>query len=60
VTSKDDGLSYVHRDGQNFDDHDEAHPSGSQGAIPLAPEQLRRAVEAAEECPGEIIFIELD
>ena len=52
-TLQDDGLAYV-KDGDNVMDD----PGGSQGMV-VVPDGLEDAVtEAAEECPGECIFIE--
>ena len=52
-TLLDDGLAYV-KDG----DQVRSDPGGSAG-VALVPETLEDAVsEAAEECPGECIFIE--
>jgi ferredoxin len=54
-TLLDDGLAYVKQDKQVMND-----PGGSAG-LALVPEELEDAVtEAAEECPGECIFIEAD
>jgi ferredoxin len=52
-TLKDDGLAYV-KDGEKIMDD----PGGAQGMVDV-PAGLEDAVnEAAEECPGECIFIE--
>ena len=53
----DDGLAYV-RDGDTIYAATEGHPEGAQGvaAVPAGREDL--TVEAAEECPGECIFVE--
>jgi ferredoxin len=52
-TLKDDGLAYVKDDGRVLDD-----PGGAEG-LAAVPTRLEDAVrEAAEECPGECIFIE--
>ncbi|HEX5266188.1 MAG TPA: ferredoxin [Acidimicrobiales bacterium] len=49
----DDGLAYVKDDGRVLD-----NPGGAEG-LALVPTDLEDAVrEAAEECPGECIFIE--
>ncbi len=51
----DDGLAYVKQDGVALDD-----PGGAASQATV-PEGLEDAViEAAEECPGECIFIEND
>lgn len=49
----DDGLAYVKDDGRVLDD-----PGGAEGLAPV-PSGLEDSVrEAAEECPGECIFVE--
>ncbi len=54
-TLLDDGLAYV-KDEESIKDS----PGGS-GGIAMVPNDLEDAVEeAAEECPGECIFIERD
>ncbi|MFI5035272.1 MAG: ferredoxin [Acidimicrobiales bacterium] len=54
-TLLDDGLAYVKSDGAVLDS-----PGGAEGvaAVPAGMEDA--VVEAAEECPGECIFIERD
>ncbi len=48
-----DGLAYVKQDGQALSD-----PGGAEG-VARVPSGLEDAVqEAAEECPGECIFVE--
>lgn len=52
-TLLDDGLAYV-KEGDKVMDN----PGGAEG-VALVPSELEDAVtEAAEECPGECIFIE--
>jgi ferredoxin len=52
-TLLDDGLSYVKEGDKVFD-----NPAGHEG-LAAVPEGMEEAVqEAAEECPGECIFIE--
>ena len=54
-TLRDDGLAYVKEGDVVFED------PGGAGQMALVPEELEYAVtEAAEECPGECIFIEVD
>jgi len=54
-TLLDDGLAYV-KEGDSVKNE----PGGSAG-MALVPDDLEEAVvEAAEECPGECIFIERD
>ncbi len=50
-----DGIAYVREDGRVFND-----PGGAAG-LARVPHHLERAVvAAAEHCPGECIFIEVD
>ena len=50
-----DGISYVQEDGAALND-----PGGS-ARMAVVPARFERAVvEAAEDCPGECIFIEPD
>jgi ferredoxin len=52
-TLLDDGLAYV-KQGEDV----QSDPGGAQGMV-VVPDGLEDAVtEAAEECPGECIFIE--
>lgn len=52
-TLLDDGLAYVKQDGSPLND-----PGGAESQA-VVPDGLEEAVtEAAEECPGECIFIE--
>jgi ferredoxin len=54
-TLLDDGLAYVKDNGKVLSD-----PGGVEG-LANVPAGLEEAViEAAEECPGECIFIEVD
>jgi ferredoxin len=54
-TLLDDGLAYVKESGKVFSD-----PGGAEG-LAAVPGGLDEAViEAAEECPGECIVIEVD
>ena len=48
-----DGISYVCRDGQPLND-----PGGVESMAPVPPELVSAAVAAAEDCPGECIFLE--
>jgi len=49
-----DGISYVHdRDGPRND------PGGADGLVDVAGRWERAVVAAAEDCPGECIFIEM-
>jgi ferredoxin len=51
----DDGLSYVVEDGAPLQ---EPGGAGSMAPVPTEAEEVVR--EAAEECPGECIFVEED
>lgn len=53
----DDGLAYV-REGQKIYAESEGNAQGAVGmaVVPTGQEDL--TIEAAEECPGECIFIE--
>jgi ferredoxin len=54
-TLLDDGLAYVKHDGVAL-----SSPGGSAALAGVAPDLEDAVVEAAEECPGECIFIERD
>jgi ferredoxin len=54
-TLLDDGLAYVKLGDQIMND-----PGGAQGTVSVAPGKEDAVTEAAEECPGECIFIEAD
>ncbi len=53
----DDGLAYV-REGDKIYAASEGNQEGSAGLAGFADHELDAVVEAAEECPGECIFIE--
>jgi ferredoxin len=54
-TLLDDGLAYVRENGKTMSD-----PGGVE-ALAAVPANLEEAtIEAAEECPGECIFIEVE
>ena len=53
----DDGLAYV-REGDKIYAASEGNPEGAAGLAGFPDDQLDAVVEAAEECPGECIFIE--
>jgi ferredoxin len=48
-----DGISYVRMDGEPQND-----PGGVGSMAPVVPELVEAAVAAAEDCPGECIFLE--
>lgn len=53
----DDGLAYV-REGSTIYAAAQGQPQGTQGVAQVPSGQEEITVEAAEECPGECIFIE--
>ena len=63
---KDDGLYYVKETAENFGEEKlfdgESHPAGAEGMAQIPKVDsggLDEVIEAAEECPGECIFIEV-
>jgi ferredoxin len=48
-----DGISYVCQDGEPLND-----PGGADSMAPVPPELVATTVAAAEDCPGECIFLE--
>jgi ferredoxin len=60
----DDGLFYVKESADNFGTEKKfdgaANPAGAAGMARIPDGGLERVIEAAEECPGECIFIEVD
>lgn len=50
-----DGISYVTADGRPQND-----PGGAGSMVRVPPALDRPVIEAAEDCPGECIFLELD
>ena len=54
----DDGLAYVRDGSKVYDGSAPDRPAGAEGvaAVPAGKEDL--AIESAEECPGECIFLE--
>jgi ferredoxin len=54
---RDDGLYYV-REGDKIYAEAEGNPEGARGLAVIPEGQLELVVEAAEECPGECIFLE--
>ena len=50
-----DGIAYVAAGGNALND-----PGGSRSLAWVAARNVRAVVQAAEVCPGECIFIELD
>lgn len=54
-TLLEDGISYVVENGQVQND-----PGGSGSLAEVPPRLVDNVIEAAEVCPGECIFIEID
>jgi ferredoxin len=54
-TLLDDGLAYVKEGDKVFSD-----PGGAEGLAVVPAGQEEATIEAAEECPGECIFIEVE
>src|SRR5688500_17327682 len=48
-----DGISYVRAEGEAQND-----PGGAESMAPVPAEHVDAAVAAAEDCPGECIFLE--
>ena len=59
---QDDGLFYVKESAEDFGHETlfdgKANPAGSDGMARIPEGGLEGVIEAAEECPGECIFIE--
>ena len=62
--AQDDGLFYVKESAAHFGEETRfdgvANPAGSDGQARIPEPLIEAAIEAAEECPGECIFIEVD
>lgn len=54
---QDDGLAYV-REGEKIFSKAHGNPEGAEGMASFDEKLLESVIEAAEECPGECIFIE--
>jgi len=52
-----DGLAYVQENGKVFAES-AGNVGGSEGMANVADNRVEDVIEAAEECPGECIFIE--
>ena len=59
----DDGLFYVKEAKENFGEEKlfdgTANPAGAEGLARVPEKGIEAVIEAAEECPGECIFIEV-
>ncbi len=61
----DDGVAYVKEDASFYGasklfSPDTGNPGGAEGQARVPEEWVDAAIEAAETCPGECIFIEAD
>lgn len=60
---KDDGLFYVKESSSQFGEErlfdGDSNPAGPDGMARVPDGQLDAVIEAAEECPGECIFLEV-
>ncbi|NDB59805.1 ferredoxin [bacterium] len=54
-----DGLAYVQENGKVFSKL-RGNPEGAAGLASFTENQIHNVVEAAEDCPGECIFIEVE
>jgi ferredoxin len=52
-----DGLAYV-KEGDKIYAAAVGNPEGAAGLASFSDDRLEDVIEAAEECPGECIFIE--
>jgi ferredoxin len=52
-----DGLAYVQENGKVFSKA-RGNPEGAAGCASFGEDRLQDVIDAAEECPGECIFIE--
>lgn len=61
---QDDGLYYVKESAEHFGEEKRfdgvTNPAGAEGMARVPDGSVERVIEAAEECPGECIFIEVD
>lgn len=53
-----DGLAYVQENGKIYSKL-RGNPEGAAGAAQFPDNLIEAVVEAAEDCPGECIFIEI-
>ena len=56
--AQDDGLYYVKESAKKFDGY--TNPAGPDGQVRIPDGEIESVIEAAEECPGECIFIEVE
>lgn len=61
---QDDGLYYVKESAENFGEEKlfdgTNNPAGAEGMARIPDGGIEGVVEAAEECPGECIFIDVE
>jgi len=62
--TEDDGLYYVKESASHYGEEKlfdgNANPAGAEGMARIPDNQLEGVIEAAEECPGECIFIDVE
>ena len=58
-TLLDDGLAYV-KEGDTIFAAELGHSQGAEGMAVVPDDTVDAVVEAAEECPGECIFVEAE
>jgi ferredoxin len=60
---QDDGLFYVKESAEHYGTErlfdGKVNPAGAEGMARIPEGGLERVIEAAEECPGECIFIDV-
>lgn len=54
-TQLEDGIAYVVEQGSTLND-----PGGSGSLARISPRHVQQVIHAAEACPGECIFIEIE
>jgi ferredoxin len=59
-TVGDDGLAYVREDAKHFGEERVFDVGGALGKARIPADWEEAALEAAETCPGECIFVEVD
>ncbi len=61
---QDDGLFYVKESAEDFGEEKKfdgvANPAGAEGMARFPEAATESVIEAAEECPGECIFIDIE
>ena len=54
-----DGIAYVQEDGKVYSKR-RGNPEGAEGTAAVPGKLLEDVITAAEECPGECIFLEVE